>query len=182
VRRKFVKEACHLNKVKLSFPWVMKISSKKIVHKVKVGGVITNIKNLEEARVAFLKLSKIENFQEALIQEQIKGEEMILGIKHTEEFSKVIMIGKGGTNVEREKDISFRVLPIKKEEIKKMVKELKCYNELKKNGANLQEIIKIVLKLVEIAKNHPKIQELDINPLIVNKKEATIVDARISTK
>lgn len=178
----FIKKIKDLDKVKIKFPFVMKVSSKKIAHKEKVGGVIKNITNLEEAKKAFLKLSKIQYFEEALIQEQIQGQEIILGIKNTPEFSKVIMIGKGGTNVEKEKDISFRILPLKEKDIIESLKELKFYSELKKNKTNIKEIVKTAIKLTKLTKKYQNIQELDINPLIVNKKEAIVVDARISLK
>jgi hypothetical protein len=164
---------------KIDFPWAMKISSKKIIHKKKVGGVILNIKNLNGAQIAFEKLSKIENFEQVIIQPMIKGEEFIVGLKKTPEFNIVIMLGAGGSNVEEKKDISFRICPIKEKDAEEMIKELKIYGSIEKK-VNLGLLKNIILKISRLAEKCQNIKELDINPLIINKKEAIIVDVRIS--
>jgi len=133
--RIFINEKESIKKIKISFPWVMKISSKKIMHKAKIGGVKTNINSIEEAEKIFDTLSKIPEFEEIIIQKQITGKEIILGIKKTPEFNHVIMFGKGGTNIEKEKDISFRAIPLKETEIISMINETSISKEL-----NTQEI------------------------------------------
>ena len=40
-------------------------------------------------------------------------------------------------------------------------------------------LIKSLMKISELIEHNPKIIELDINPLIVNEKEAVVVDARL---
>lgn len=173
VNRNFIKNKSQLKNIKLSFPWVMKVYSKKIIHKNKANGIILNIKNLSQAKHAFIKLSKLKGFQGTIIQEQIKGQELILGLKSTEDFGLSILLGKGGTNVEKIKDITFRIIPINQKDAEQMIKDLK----IKIN--NKQAIINNLLKLNKLALKNKNIQELDINPIILTKDKATIVDARI---
>jgi acyl-CoA synthetase (NDP forming) len=163
---------------KIKFPWVMKVSSKKIAHKAKVGGIYLNINNIEKANEAFNKIKQIPGFEGALIQPMIKGEELIIGIKKTPEFAQVLMFGKGGSKVEQEKDISFRVIPIKEKDAREMIKETKIYKSIK-SKINEKIIVRNLIKFSKLAKSNRKITELDINPMMVNKKEATIVDARL---
>jgi len=178
-KRVFIKSKSELSSIKskIKFPWVMKISSKHIVHKTKLGGTILNISTQEQAQKAFDKLKKIKDFEGILVQEFIPGKELILGLKHTPEFGLVIMLGAGGTDVEEKKDVSFRVPPITEKEAEEMIKELKICNQIK--DCNLKEIKKCLFLLSNLAKENPNIKELDINPLIINKKEAVVVDARI---
>ena len=173
VNRNFIKNKSQLRNIKLSFPWVMKVYSKKIIHKNKANGVILNIKNLSQAEHSFNKLSKLKGFQGTIIQEQIKGQELILGLKSTEDFGLSILLGKGGTNVEKIKDITFRIIPINQKDAEQMIEDLK----IKIN--NKQAIINNLLKLNKLALKNKNIQELDINPIILTKDKATIVDARI---
>ena len=173
VNRNFIKNKSQLKNIKLSFPWVMKVYSKKIIHKNKANGIILNIKNLSQAKHAFNKLLKLKGFQGTIIQEQIKGQELILGLKSTEDFGLSILLGKGGTNVEKIKDITFRIIPINQKDAEQMIKDLK----IKIN--NKQAIINNLLKLNKLALKNKNIQELDINPIILTKDKATIVDARI---
>jgi succinyl-CoA synthetase beta subunit len=163
----------------LKFPWVMKASSQKIVHKAKLGGVILNISSQIQAQEAFDKLSKIEFFEQAIIQEMALGEEIIIGLKKTPEFGLVIMFGKGGSRVEEEKDVSFRVLPASKIELKNMIKETKFYKILEEKQVNMKSIAQVLDKTAKLAKDYPNILEFDINPLIVNHEQAQVIDARI---
>ena len=181
IKRSHVKTKTELKKLekKLKYPWVMKISSKHIVHKAKIGGTILNINSLEEAENALAKLCLIEKCEGALVQEMAVGKELIIGIKKTPEFSQVIMLGKGGSNVEKEKDISFRIPPIKSKDAEEMINELQYSKILAEKNVNRKLIIQNLLKISELAQKYPNIEEMDINPLIVNKNEAIVVDARI---
>ena len=180
IKREFAKDKKELKNIskKINFPWAMKISSKKVVHKKKIGGVILDIKNIEEADKSFEKLSKIENFEQIIIQPLIKGRELIVGLKKTPEFNLVIMLGAGGSNVEEKKDIVFRVCPIKEKDADDMIKELRSYSliETKVDSSLIRDTL---LKISKLAEKYPDIQELDINPLMVDLKEAIVVDARI---
>ncbi len=180
ITRTFVKKKEDIKKINISFPWVMKISSTKIMHKAKINGVKTNIKSFEEAEKYFDTISKIENFQEAIIQKMIFGKEIILGIKKTPEFGHVLMFGKGGSDIEKEKDVSFRIIPLKEEDIFSIIKDTKFSKDL--NEKEIQNIIKAIKKLQEIIKKNTHINELDINPLIVNDKEYMVADARLVMK
>lgn len=180
-KRAIASDKFELSKIskKIPFPWVMKASSSKIVHKKQSGGVILAIKTLKMAEEAYEKLSKIENFDSAMVQEMISGTELIIGLKKSPEFSHTLMFGKGGSNVETEKDVSFRVIPVSKKDIKEMIEDTKIASSLKEKNINLDEIEKNLLLVSKLASKYKKILELDINPLIVNDKNAVVVDARI---
>jgi hypothetical protein len=181
IKRETIKNLEEIKKAekKINYPWVMKISSSKIMHKVKVNGVICNIDTQIKAQEAFEKLSSIENFEEAMIQETAKGEEIIMGIKKVPEFNHVIMFGKGGSKVEEDRDVSFRVLPITVKEAKEMIKEVNFYKILEEKQVNINLILKLVIKLGKLTEAYPDIIELDLNPVFANQETLKIADARI---
>lgn len=164
---------------KIAFPWVMKISSSKLSHKARFGGVLLNITNQIKAQEAFDNLSKIEGFEGCLIQETSLGEEIIIGIKKTPEFGHALMFGKGGSRVEEEKDVSFRVLPITSKELEDLIKEPRIFKILEEKQANLKLVKNNLKKVIALAKKYPNLIELDINPLFISQNKATITDARI---
>jgi hypothetical protein len=174
-----IKKKTEINNIlnKISFPWVMKVSGKQIIHKNKVKGIKLGIKNYNEAIKSFEQLKQIKGFEGVMIQKQIKGKEFLLGIKKTPEFEQVIAFGAGGIYTEKLKDISFRVYPFGEKDAKEMIKEVKIAKKLNKKIIN--KIEKNLIQLNKLVQHYPKIKELDINPLIVNEKEAVIVDARI---
>lgn len=167
---------------KVGFPAVMKIQSQDILHKVDVGGVQLNISTEEDAQLAYQAI--ITNVQErqpeakiqgVYITRQIpKGEEVILGVKRDPSFGPVIMFGLGGIFVEIFKDISFRVAPVTREEILEMIKQVKAYKILTgargRSHKDVESIVDAILKLSQLALDHPQISELDINPLIVQEE------------
>jgi len=173
------KEQIAVVEKKIKYPWAMKVSSKKAVHKKKVGGVLLDIKNKKEAESAFDSLAKIDGFEGVVVQEMLIGSELILGIKKTPEFGQTIMIGKGGSNVEKEKDVSFRVLPISEKEADEMIKEIKFYKELEKKKVNFEKILENLTLVSKLTLKYKDISELDINPLIINAVSAKVIDARL---
>jgi acyl-CoA synthetase (NDP forming) len=146
---------------KFKMPVVLKISSKQIVHKMRVNGVKLNIWNYCSALKAFRELKKIKGFEGVLIQPQIKGKEFLLGLKKTSDFGYVIAFGEGGTNVEEKKKVNFRVCGVN------------GFDELTSN----KHIQKLMSKLCSLSNCH--IESLDINPLILKKEKAVIVDSHI---
>lgn len=161
---------------KLKRPYWIKINSGE--HKKKQGGVerAGNLKELEEKHNKLKKKFKNTKF---LIQENIEGTEIIAGIKKDKTFGKVLLIGSGGNLAETISDTEFRVLPVKKNEIRDAIKELKIYSVLKENNCHIKKLVKLIYKFAKLAQKS-EWNQADINPIIVNEKEAKVVDARIS--
>jgi acetate---CoA ligase (ADP-forming) len=159
---------------KFKFPIVMKVSGKKILHKNSLGGVKTGIEDYENALKAFDSLMKIKNSEGIIIQNQIKGKEFLLGIKNTPEFEHVIAFGIGGTEVEKMKKVTFRICPLENKEISDMVREITNIKD-----KDLEAIKENIKKLCRLSKKYPSINEFDINPLMLDKGKAIVVDARI---
>lgn len=180
IDRASIKNKENLREININFPWAMKIVSKKIVHKAKAGGVILNIKNQVSAEKALDRLKLLPGFDGVIIQPMAEpGEKMIIGLKKTPEFGMTIIVGAGGTKVEEMKDVSFRVCPINENDAESMIKDLRIYGTIK-SRININILKKNLLNMSKLAEKRRDIAELDINPIIINKKEAVIVDARIS--
>ncbi len=170
---------------KWGFPLVLKIDSPKILHKTDIGGVITNIQDKKELKVAWQKLQKIAKKYkgEVVVQPNVKGLEVIIGAKKDPVFGGVVMFGIGGIFVEVFKDVSFRIAPISKKEAKKMIKEIKGYPILKgyrgQKPVNIDKLTEILVSVSKLIQKEKNIQEIDLNPVIVDQKRALVVDAKI---
>lgn len=158
---------------KIKFPVVLKVEG--ILHKTEEGAVkiINNKLELENFTKKFKK--------NILMQEFIKGNEVIVGSKKDPQFGNVIIFGLGGIFVEVLKDISFRVCPVNKKDALDMIKEIKGFKVLqgyRGEKANINKIADIIVKTSNLVEKE-KVEEIDFNPIIVNNKEAKIVDAKI---
>jgi succinyl-CoA synthetase beta subunit len=173
----FIKEKSELSGAveQIGFPLVMKVSGQKILHKNRIGGVNTKIENIEQAEKTFDYLMKLQDAEGVILQKQISGDEFILGLKATIEFGHVLAFGIGGTDVEKIKKVAFRVCPLNETEANDLIREI---NE-NIDGEELNGIKKNILQLCKLSKKYSNITELDINPLMVEKDKAVVVDARM---
>jgi succinyl-CoA synthetase beta subunit len=172
------------------YPIVLKLISKKASHKTDIGGVkiVNNKAELEKEFLSLIKLTKKKRLplEGILIQEFIKGREVIIGIKNDPAFGHAIMFGIGGTMVEVLKDVTFRICPITEEDAASMIEDLKAkqilYGTRGEKPVNIKLLKKILVSASLIPAKYKKIEELDINPLIINDKEAKAVDVRVAVK
>ncbi|MDD5417856.1 MAG: acetate--CoA ligase family protein [Candidatus Nanoarchaeia archaeon] len=160
------------------FPVVMKVDSENIVHKTEQHAVILDIDSKEELEYAYEKLAKFE--APLVVQEQIKGAEILLGIKEDATFGKVIVAGIGGIYAEALKKISMRVVPLSVKDAKEIVMESELKNILTSRGADydFDFVETLILKISKMAQKE-NIKEMDINPFILTKKKGYAVDVRI---
>lgn len=158
----------------VGFPCVLKIDSSG--HKMDSGGVILNVNSVSEALIHLSRFGKV------LVQSQVSGVELILGVKKDSVFNQVLMFGVGGTLTELYKDVGFRVCPLIKSDALSLINGLK--GRLLLDGyrggvkVNVNSLINLLIKLSKLAVRED-IKELDINPLICSGNDLIIVDARI---
>ncbi|MBI2543219.1 MAG: acetate--CoA ligase family protein [Candidatus Aenigmarchaeota archaeon] len=184
-----IKKESELSKIK-KFPAVMKIISPQAIHKTDIGGIkiVNNSQEAKEAFYNFIKLSKSKKLKldGILVQEYVKGREFITGIKRDPTFGHVIMFGAGGIFVESLRDVTFRMCPIDDKDAESMMEDLK--NQWLITGTRGQKPIntkllkQILVKVSKLPQRHKGIEELDVNPLTANEKEAKVVDVRIVIK
>jgi len=169
------------------YPIVLKLLSSKAIHKTDIGAVriVNDAQDLQNNFNELLLLAKqkklpLEGIQ---IQEHVKGEEVILGLKKDPTFGHVLVFGLGGILVEVMKDVSFRICPINAADAESMIQELKSKQILfgvrGKKAVKLSLLKDLLVRLSKLPDKYPDIAELDINPLIINDKEAKVVDVRV---
>ncbi len=179
---------------KIGFPVVMKISGPKILHKTDVGGVKLNLENEDQVRSAYKEMiasvrDKMGDDVEVwgvLVQKMLpKGKEIILGMTRQPQMGPLLMFGLGGIYTEALKDVSFRLAPIRENVAKEMLRDIRSYKLLTgvrgEAPSDQDAIAECLLRLSQLVTDHPRIKELDINPLIVYAKGegAMVADARV---
>ena len=178
-----VTKASEIEAVKhsIGFPAVMKVVGP--VHKTDVGGVVLNIKSVDEMQARFEQLMQIDKAVGVLIQPMISGTELFIGVKRESNFGHIILCGLGGIFVEVLNDFSSGLCPVSRTESITMIQRLRAYKIIQgvrgREGVNeplFSEIIQRISALVTVA---PEIVEMDINPLMGSSQKITAVDTRI---
>jgi len=172
-------------------PLVMKAIARSVVHKSDAGGVVLNVRTVEDALDGFDRISSamvaVADFEGVVLQTQAQGVfELFLGCRWDPNFGPLLTIGAGGRLVEHWKDIQTLCLPVDGDLIERHLHLLKCWPLIAgyrgDPGADVPAIVSIALSLARLAERAgPNLHELDLNPVIVGASgtaEATAVDAR----
>jgi len=175
------------------FPVAMKIHSADISHKTDVDGVHLGVANGRDVQTVFRKL--VETAKERRPDATIKGvliepmwqsrsgRELMLGVINDEVFGPVISVGLGGTMVEVIRDRAIGLPPLNRFLVKSMIAGTRASRFLDefrgRPPANRRAVEDVILRLSDMVCELPWLEELDINPLIVDDEKAMAVDARI---
>lgn len=166
----------------------LKAVGAQIVHKTELGAVRLHLPPEEvpaaAAQMATALSARGITPEGFLVQEMVPaGVEMIVGVVHDPQFGPVIACGAGGVLVELLRDVSVRLTPLNAEDAEEMVQSLKTYPLLTgfrgqpaHDAAALQDALLRVSALVE---DLPQIVELDCNPIMVLRRGAAVIDARV---
>jgi len=176
----------------IGYPVVMKVVSEDIVHKTDIGGVLLDIDNEKEVVEGYEAILRNcrqyapkANIRGVEIAKMVpKGVETIVGATTDPSFGKVLMFGLGGIYVEVLKDVAFRVAPVSRREISRMMREVGSYPLLLgvrgESRRDIDSVVDAVYRIGILVSRFPEISELDINPLVVYEKGAKVLDARIN--
>jgi acetyltransferase len=175
------------------FPVVMKIHSPDISHKTEVDGVRLGINSGRDVQTAFRQL--VETAEERRPDAAIRGvliepmwqahagRELMLGVINDEVFGPVISVGLGGTMVEVLRDRAIGLPPLNRFLAKSMIAGTRASRFLdefrSRPAANRRALEDVILRLSDMVCELPWLEELDINPLVVDAAKAMALDARI---
>jgi acetyltransferase len=172
----------------LGYPVVLKGMVKGKVHKTEAGLVKLNLWNSTHIRSAYQEMVSLKpKPQSFLVQPMLKGDfELIAGITRDPQFGPTVMLGLGGIYTEVYRDVIFRLPPLTYEDVFEMVSELKGQALFKgyrgSKPVNMKALADWLIKLGWLALTFERIQEIDVNPLLIVDGEPVAVDATIILK
>ena len=177
----------------VGLPVAMKINSPDITHKSDVGGVRLNIREPRSVRTAFREMTdtvrasrpdaRVSGVTIEPMVERPHAREIMIGIAHDPVFGPVISFGAGGTAVEIFADNQVALPPLNDYLSRELIRGTRAARFLKRfrnlPEADAGKLTDVLQRISEIACELPEVQELDINPLLVDEEGAIAVDARI---
>jgi acetyltransferase len=177
----------------IGFPIAMKVDSPDLVHKSDAGGVRLNITNAPAVRNAYHDI--IETVQKKHPTARINGvsiepylarpngRELMIGVVRDPIFGPIITFGAGGTEVEIFSDRAVALPPLNRFLAKDLIRSTRASKLLGEfrnmPPVNQDALEEVLLNISEMVCELPWLQELDLNPLIVDENGAIAVDARI---
>ena len=176
----------------IGWPVVLKLSSAGLLHKRKIGGVITEIRNPDQLRAAWDSLERKilsldqeikSNVGIQLQKEVASGVEIIVGVKRDPTFGLTLLFGAGGSLAELIADRNLQLLPINLPEAQKLIQNSKAYSLLKGNDNEpalaLDKLYDLLIRLGHLAEMLPEVTDIEINPVIVTLNDVWAVDGKV---
>lgn len=177
----------------LGYPVVLKLYSKTVTHKSDAGGVVLNLSGPEQVRHAFRQIRAAVDlrtgeghFQGVTVQPMIRtgdGFEIILGSSIDPQFGPVLLFGAGGQFVEVFKDRALALPPLNATLARRMMEQTRVYQALHgargRKPADLAALEQLLVRFSRLVVDHPRIREIDVNPLFVSNDLTVALDARI---
>jgi acetyltransferase len=158
-------EAAHLA-AELGSPLVVK--SDGDAHKSRSGGVILGVKDPAEAAQAGSRLG-----YPVLVAKQVPaGPEVLVGMTRDPDYGPVLAVGLGGVQVEQLGPVALALGPIDLAGARALVASARIPDEDVIVAAT-------VVALARVAIDHPEIESIDVNPLVLAGSNTVAVDALV---
>jgi acetate---CoA ligase (ADP-forming) len=173
------------------FPVVMKIASADFPHKSDAGLVKVGVVTPDDAELAFDALTcraaavdphaRIEG---VLIQPELAGSELIVGVTNDRVLGPAVMIGIGGIFTELIRDSAVRPLPLDRLDIEEMIRSLRGFPLLDgargRSPVNMVRLVDLVHGVATLAQScGGRLRELDLNPVLAAGDDVIVVDALV---
>ncbi len=176
----------------IGLPVVLKIQSPDLPHKSDVGGVTLNLVSEEAVREEFTgMLARVQSKQpnagiEGILVSPMRpvGTELLVSVVRDDVWGLVLTVGLGGVWTEVLKDTAVRVLPVRRDEVLRMLGELRGATLLRgtrgQQGVDLLAVSEVIYRVGTLAfALGPQLSELEINPLLAGGSHVEALDVLV---
>lgn len=173
----------------IGYPVVLKLAGQGIAHKTERGLVrvgLGDAATVEAEAVDLLAQARPEDGDVALlVAEMVRGQrELIAGIVRDPQFGPCVLLGLGGVLAEALGDAVFALAPLSRSEAYHLIEGLETshlFTEPHRGepAIDREALADLLEGLSRLAIEHPEIESVDLNPLIVSKGEPIAVDALV---
>jgi acetyltransferase len=177
----------------IGYPVAVKILSPDVAQKSDVGGVTLDLDTPEAVQSAAERMRKrlaelkpearLEGFIVQAMARNPQAHELIAGAATDPVFGPVILFGQGGLAVEVAGDHAVALPPLNNVLARELVNRTRVARQLKgyRNHpeADMDGILATLVQVARLVAEIPEIVELDINPLLADRRGAIVLDARM---
>jgi len=173
---------------------VLKLLSPQVSHKSDVGGVALALADEPAVRRAAQAMAerlrslrpdaRLDGFTVQAMIRRPHAHELLVGVATDAAFGPTLMFGQGGTAVEIVDDTAAALPPLNLLLARAQMTRTRVWRLLQpyrdRPAAAVDAVADVLIRLGQLAAEHPEIRELDINPLLADETGVTAVDARVA--
>ena len=160
---------------RIGYPVVVKIDN--VAHKARVAGVALNLTDAAGVREAAERMGG-----QVVVAEQVGGGlEVLVGSKRDDQFGPTVVVGLGGGLAEALGIVTTGLAPIDHDGARELVESLSPLLRLL-DGEVPAGLLDAIVAVSRMAAEHPEIEEIDVNPLLVSPERSVALDCLIVLK
>ena len=160
---------------RIGYPVVVKIDN--VAHKARVGGVTLNLLDASQVRDAAERMGGA-----VIVAEQVAGGvEVLVGMVRDQDYGPTVVVGIGGALAEALDLVTASLAPLDRDGARELVAGLPALTKLL-GGEAPDGLIDAIVAVSALAAEHPEIEEIDVNPLLVSPERAVALDCLIVLK
>lgn len=176
----------------LGYPVAVKVDSRVVTHKRAAGGVRLDVRSAEGVRQAWRAIRRAvteragpEAFLGVTVERMVPpdGVELLLGSSVDAQFGPVVVFGAGGRLVEVLSDRALGLPPLTSTLARQLIAGTRIAQALAgapgQPAVDLAALEQLVVRFSQFVAAHPRIKEVDINPLFAGPGGLVALDARI---
>ncbi len=168
----------------VGYPVTLKTAREGLLHKSDQGGVIVGIDDEPQLQQMYDFMSQRLGPDVLVAPVVAAGVDMFLGVKRDPQFGPVVLLGFGGVLAETINDVQFALPPFDAQHARRLVDRMQLRSMLDGvRGAPAVDVTgfcELAARFSEVTHElRDVISEADVNPVIVNDKGATAVDALV---
>lgn len=177
----------------IGYPVAVKLCSPDILHKSDVGGVVLNVADAQAVRAAFAQVQAAATnhgsparFEGALVAGMVRGwGELMVGVRRDPVFGLVALAGIGGTAVEIFRQTAFGLAPLTHARACTMLRASRAEALLCGHrghpAVDADAVAEVLARVSQAAAAlGPRLDTLEINPLIVTAQGVVAADAVVT--
>ncbi len=168
----------------LGAPVAMKATGALIQHKTEKRLVVLGVRTPDEAAETYAALAERagDELEAVLVEEMVAGSrEFMVGMNRDAAFGPVVAFGLGGTMTEVFRDIALAVTPGSEgdlAELPGLIRGRALLGPFRGQPAvDHDKLTAIIEAVARIAADHPRIAEIDLNPILVRGSDPVAADA-----
>jgi acetyl coenzyme A synthetase (ADP forming)-like protein len=176
---------------RIGWPVALKVLSADVLHKSEAGGVSLDLKSEADVVTAYERITASASahtqgarIEGVLVQKMaVPGREVMVGATTDPTFGKLVAFGLGGVQVELLKDVTFSLAPLERDTARQMLGRIAGAPLLRgvrgQAAADLPALTDLLVAVSRMVTEHPRITEVDLNPVVVYERGAVAVDVRV---
>jgi acyl-CoA synthetase (NDP forming)/GNAT superfamily N-acetyltransferase len=167
----------------LTSPMVVKAAVPELVHKTDTGAVRTGLASADEvAAAASSILDVLPAGSRLLLQEQVDGPEVAVGLTRDPRFGALLMLASGGVDLDLWADQVFLMPPVRESQVRAALRSLRTWPRLVgyrgSAPVDVDGLVALVRSVAQLAVERPDLAELDLNPVVCTATGPVAVDVK----